>query len=235
MKFRSAALTHVGCVRAANEDALYCGANLFVVADGMGGHDSGEVASAAVVDALASLDAPQSPAALASAAAAALRQVNADLVRLAGERGRGAIGATVVALAAGAEGFVCLWAGDSRAYRLREGALERLTRDHSLVQALVDAGELAPEQAATHPHANIVTRAVGAAAELEAAERRGDVAAGDVFVLASDGLTRLVAEVELGEAIGAPDPEEAARRLLDLALERGAPDNVSVIVARAVA
>ena len=128
--------------------------------------------------------------------------------------------------------FACLWVGDSRGYLLREGDLSQLTHDHSLVQMLVDTGELDAEAAASHPNANVVTRAVGSAADLRIDSVRGDVLEGDVFLLASDGLTRLVSSEELALALRAPDLNVVADALIATCLARGAPDNVTFVILR---
>jgi serine/threonine protein phosphatase PrpC len=122
--------------------------------------------------------------------------------------------------------------GDSRAYRLRGGEITRLTRDHSLVQNLVDAGMLRPEEADTHEDANLITRAVGAAEEVEVDIVSGDARPGDQFLLASDGLTRVVRDEELAAELQQAPPAQAADNLIETVLARGAPDNVSLIVTK---
>jgi len=129
--------------------------------------------------------------------------------------------------------FACLWAGDSRVYLARGGALTQLTRDHSLVQDLVDMGELDPADSASHPNGNIIMRAVGADPTLKLDGVRGQVLAGDAFLLATDGLTRLAGDAEMLQGLAAERLEASADRLLDACLERGAPDNVSFILLRA--
>jgi serine/threonine protein phosphatase PrpC len=124
--------------------------------------------------------------------------------------------------------------GDSRAYLLRDGEIGRLTHDHSLVQNLVDAGMLNPDEAETHENANLITRAVGVAENCEVDIVSGEVRLGDQFVLASDGLTRVVRDQELAEELQRGSPDEAADRLIDTVLARGAPDNVSLIITRIV-
>jgi serine/threonine protein phosphatase PrpC len=143
------------------------------------------------------------------------------------------IGSTVVLLAADGASFVCLWAGDSRAYLARDGVLEQLSHDHSLVQQLVDSGDIDPEAAAQHPNANIILRAVGAAPDLDIDGIQGSLRAGDVFLLASDGLTRLVSNSEMLDGLEAGDLDAAADRLMDLCLARKAPDNVTFVLVRA--
>jgi serine/threonine protein phosphatase PrpC len=236
MPFECAVRTHVGCRRRINEDAVLSRPELGVwaVADGMGGHDAGEVASALVVESLAKLGPGLAPAERAAAAGRALAGVNKLLIAMASEGSGGrTIGSTVVALLAGEAAFVCLWAGDSRIYRARAGALQQLTRDHSLVQELVDLGEIAQADAERHPNANVITRAVGVDATLELDTVEGDVRSGDVFLLASDGLTRLVSDAELLAGLQGAVLEETADSFLSTCLDRGAPDNVSLVILRA--
>lgn len=236
MRFECVSRTHVGLRREINEDSLFADPErgLWAVADGMGGHEAGEVASTMVTDALRCLPIVGDIDELKDRAVEALRQVNRDLIELAqsGERKGQTIGTTVVGLAVANGFFRCFWLGDSRAYRLRDGEITRLTRDHSLVQDLIDAGMLKPEEADTHADANLITRAVGAAEEIAVDTVGGDARPGDRFVLASDGLTRVVRDDELAaELVGAP-PAQAADNLIDMVLARGAPDNVSLIIVK---
>jgi len=235
MGFESVVRTHIGCRRKINEDSVLCRPELglWAVADGMGGHDAGEVASALVVERLAAGDAGSDLTAKTIAAKRAIEAANAELVAM-GNQGpsQRTIGSTVVAIAAAAGELSCLWAGDSRAYRVRGGALVQLTRDHSLVQELVDAGQLDAAEANDHPNSNIVTRAVGASPNIVVDVVASDIALGDVFLLASDGLTRLATDAELLAGLQAPNLEAAADRFIDTCLERGAPDNVSFVILR---
>lgn len=228
LRAQGAGLSDIGRLRAVNEDAILvdpAGA-IWAVADGMGGHGHGEVAAALVIETL-TRTAPRGAAALG----AAFRAAHEAVQRVAFERGFGQIGATVVVLvAAGARGIVG-WAGDSRAYRLRQRRLARLTRDHSLVQEMVDAGRLPAEGAERHPRANVVTRAVGADAPAEPEIAEVGLAPGDRFLLCSDGLVRCVADPAIAAILGrAGDPATAARGLVEATLDAGAPDNVSVVV-----
>jgi serine/threonine protein phosphatase PrpC len=236
VRFEQVARTHVGCRRRINEDAMLTRPDLglWAVADGMGGHDAGEVASALVVELLGAVGADGGLKERAAAAHAALADANRRLVAMAGEGPHArTIGSTVVALAADAQSFTCLWAGDSRAYLARGGALRQLTHDHSLVQQLVDAGDLEPEAAASHPNANIITRAVGAAPVLNLDETDGGLAAGDVLLLASDGLTRLIGDNEILTGLKEADLERLADQWIATCLARQAPDNVTFIILRA--
>ena len=221
--------THVGCRRKLNEDALLAnpGLHLWAVADGMGGHDAGEVASATVVEALAKCSS-------AEEALTALCDVNARLVEMAkASFDSRTVGSTVVGLVADDRAFTCFWAGDSRAYRVRDAAITRLTRDHSLVQDLIDAGMIDEVAAEGHPNANVITRAVGASDHLHVETVTGDVRPNDLFLLASDGLTRLITDDELLVGLSGHDLEDEAEQLLHTTLDRGAPDNVSLILIRA--
>jgi len=235
MGFDCVATTHVGCRRKLNEDAILVRTErgLWAIADGMGGHDAGEVASAMVVEALATCGGNLPAHDCAAEAIARLDRVNASLVEMARSVAEGGtIGSTVVGLVADDSDYVCFWAGDSRAYRVRDGAIVQLTHDHSMVQDLVDAGMIDPAEAANHPDANVITNAVGAADFLRVDSVDGKLQAGDIFLLASDGLTRLVPEDELLLILLRTEFEQSAEQLLELGLQRGAPDNLSVIVVR---
>lgn len=233
--FECVSRTHVGLRRRVNEDSVLVRIDrgLMAVADGMGGHEAGDVASAKVTEALQKLPVTYGLDPLVQSAIDALGQVNRELIALAASGdGSRTIGSTIVGLVIADGRFGCFWAGDSRAYRVREGRIEQLSRDHSLVQSLVDAGMLEPGGMEDHPNANIVTRAVGAAEHLEIDRVSGDVVPGDLFLLASDGLTRLVKDEELLAELNSRPAEEAADRLIDIVLSRGAPDNVSLVIAK---
>src|SRR5688500_12360930 len=226
MRCECVSRTDVGLRRKINEESIFADPErgLWAVADGRGGHEAGEIASNMVTDALRCLPAVGDIDELTNRAAEALRQVNRDLIELArsGERKGQTIGTTVVGLAIGDGSFRCFWLGDSRAYRLRDGAITRLTRDHSLVQNLVDAGMIKPEDADTHADANLITRAVGAAETIEVDTVGGDVRPGDQFLLASDGLTRVVRDDELAAELNGGSLTQAADRLIETVLARGA-------------
>jgi serine/threonine-protein phosphatase Stp1 len=231
-RFKSCAATHRGSVRAHNEDAYLNRPDLglWAVADGAGGHLAGDVAARTVIEALDTI-----PADLTGTEALAqvrLRLVGAHtaLREDAESRGPGSIVATtVVALVARNDHFACLWAGDSRAYLLREGTLLQITRDHSLVQELLDAGAITEAEAEDHPRANIITRAVGAEDDgLELDKVTGELRVGDRFMLCSDGLTKTLSDAEIA-AVLASGEEEAAERLLLAALAHHAADNVTAV------
>lgn len=233
MALQCVSRTHVGLKRRVNEDSLMTRTErgLWAVADGMGGHEAGDVASSKIAEALQHLPIVYDVDELVQVATAALLKVNHELIVLA--RGDGmprTIGSTVVGLAIAGEEYRCFWAGDSRAYRWREGQVTQLSRDHSLVQELVTAGMLRPEEAQDHPQANVVTRAIGVSEQLRVEVGQGDARRGDLFLLASDGLTRVVEDDELFAGLPAPSLEAIADDLIALVLSRGAPDNVSLIL-----
>ncbi len=220
----------MGCVRTLNEDAVLDrpGIGLWAVADGMGGHNAGDVASKLVIDEIDPKDAQVSRDAIGES----LQRANRKLVSYAAQTRAGTCGSTVVVLLLEPKRYTCHWAGDSRAYLLRERTLTQLTHDHSAVQELIDADRLQPVDAARHPYAHIITRAVGAERELAVETREGATHKGDTFLLCSDGITNLVRNEELADLIGMPHLEDAADALLELALQRRAPDNVSLVLVR---
>lgn len=235
MGFECVSRTHVGLKRTVNEDSVLVRteAGLWAVADGMGGHEAGDVASKKVVEALGAIPAARELEDFTNSVVAALEQVNSDLIHLARSVHRPrTIGSTVVGLAIADNEFRCFWAGDSRAYRLRGGKLDQLSKDHSLVRSLIDAGMLSEEEAKDHPDSNVITRAVGASEHLEVDTAGGTARSGDLFLVASDGLTRLVPDRELASVLGSWSLSEAADMLIDSVLSRGAPDNVSLVIVR---
>lgn len=236
MAFECVSRTHVGLRRTVNEDSLAVRPDrgLWAVADGMGGHDAGDVASSKVTEALLKLPVVYGLDELVDGAIAAIKRVNHELIELASSvDSERTIGSTVVGLAINGGQYRCFWAGDSRGYRIRDGELSRLTRDHSLVQGLVDAGMLDPKDAETHPNANVITRAVGVSPDLIVDITRGEVSAGDQFILASDGLTRLVDDQELAAVLTSMPAADAADRLIETVLSRGAPDNITIVIVNA--
>lgn len=233
----SAAHSHVGKVRKINEDAClerpHLGTGgLWAVADGMGGHAAGDVASRAVVEALRRIPAPEGgETEFVTAVEQALEQVNAALREQATRQyQRRTIGSTVVVLLTHGEQGFCLWAGDSRIYRLRDGRLQQMTRDHSHVQELVERGLIESAEARHHPMANVITRAVGSQDTLQLDRVRFELAAGDVFLLCSDGLSKLLDDDEIERQLGSSNSRNAVQGLIQTALERGADDNVTTVV-----
>ena len=229
-RIEHAALTHEGRVRTNNEDAVAGRAEegLFVVADGMGGHENGEWASGAIADALRELALPRDVDGASLAVADALHRVNAVIFAEAESRGL-QMGSTVVALLIRDGRFAVLWVGDSRAYLLRDGQLIQITNDHTQVQEMIDRGLLAPADAENHPMGHILARAIGVHATVEVDVVTDETEGGDAFLLCSDGLTARVEDGEIAAALADPDPEGRAAKLVAMTLERGAPDNVTVI------
>ena len=235
MRFESVSRTDVGLKRKINEDSVLEAPDrgLWAVADGMGGHEAGEVASAMVVAALRDLSPDMSIDSTIDKIRSAVADTNSELINLAVARSsEKSIGTTIVGLSISANEFRCFWAGDSRAYLLRDGEMLRLSRDHSLVQSLVDAGMLSPQEAENHPNSNVVTRAVGVSGHVELDVVGGEARSGDQFLLASDGLTRVVDDDELAMQLARNPPDRAADALIDLVLRRGAPDNVSLVIVK---
>ncbi|MEP2639841.1 protein phosphatase 2C domain-containing protein [Roseobacter sp.] len=232
MMRRFSARTHIGLIRPVNEDAIFAmpDLGLWAVADGMGGHGGGDFASQSVVDALAALPADPSPDTLPARLRAALGQAHAEIQCEAARRGKRTMGSTVVVLVLAGAHFLCLWSGDSRLYRLRDGRLDQITQDHSVVAALVSAGQLTQEAAADHPQSNQITQAVGVGPVPGIEKRRGAVARGDRFLLCSDGLTRYASDKVLARVMRETPIATLADALLHIALDGGAADNVSVIV-----
>ncbi len=233
--FVSGAATHVGCVRKLNEDAYLDRADLglWAVADGMGGHDAGDQASRRTIAALDRIPPPESAAALLGDVKAALETANAELRQEAAGRGPGRIVAsTVVTLLAFGEYYACVWAGDSRLYLLRGEALRQVSRDHSHVQELVETQLLSPDDARNHPYSNVVTRAIGAADDLELETAHDRLRDGDLFLLCSDGLCRAVADDEIRAILMRESLFDAPHALIESALARRASDNVTVVMAQ---
>lgn len=231
MTWRLASLTatHPGAVRPRNEDALLDRADigLWVVADGAGGHGSGDVASNAIVAAMRVIPPGLSAAELLAQVRLRLTAVHEELQEEAARRGPGRIlASTVVVMLARGEHFAMLWAGDSRAYLLRQGKLSRVTKDHSLVQELVDQGTLSEEEAESHPQANVITRAIGAQGDLELDKISGRIIEGDRYLLCTDGLFKTMAETEITAMLVAGADVQA---IVTEAVSRGARDNVSAI------
>jgi len=231
-------------VRSENQDAVLDRPDrgLWVVADGMGGHADGRLAAETVVSELAAVadDPPPTPREFLTACGQALGRAHRILrERAAQTPALRPPGSTVVTLLMRQRHFLCLWVGDSRAYRFRAGVLEGLTRDHTVVQDLLDGGHLSAAEALIHPARHALTRALGALDELLLEKTRDPVRAGDLFLLCSDGMSGVVSEGTLSACISAGlavDGEDRARvqaileGLHGAARDAGAPDNLSVIV-----
>jgi protein phosphatase len=225
-------MSHVGLVRKLNEDSFLerPEIGLWVVADGMGGHGGGDVASRAVVAALSQLRPPVSAPAFLRDFEARVARVNQDLRDLARERSIAVIGTTLVAVLVFDAHFACVWCGDSRGYLFRRGAMTQITNDHSEVQELLDRGVINDDEAKSWPGRNVVTRALGARDKPELEIVDGPVAAGDRFLLCTDGLVGHVSADEIARRLTLRSRRQACDELISLTLQRGAKDNVSVVI-----
>jgi serine/threonine protein phosphatase PrpC len=224
--------TDTGRQRRANEDSMFSRAPLFVVADGMGGAQAGEVASRMAVESFYDglPEAAHPEAALAANARAANDRIHDLSQRNAEQAG---MGTTLTAVWVGEEEVSIAHVGDSRAYCLRDGELLRLTDDHSLVDELIRQGKLTPEEAEEHPQRSIITRALGPEPAVEIDTRSFRARDGDIYLLCSDGLTTMIAEARLAEVLRAhPDLHEAGEALIGAANEAGGRDNITVILFR---
>jgi serine/threonine protein phosphatase PrpC/DNA-binding transcriptional MerR regulator len=232
LAIRYAACSDTGRVRESNEDSAYAGPRLLAVADGFGGSGRGAPASAAVIEALRPLDTDVPAGDLLTALDRAVHDADTALrdIRRSDPAMEGS-GSTLTAMLWSGSRLGLVHVGDSRAYALREGGLFQITHDHTHVQALVDEGRLTPEEAASHPRRSLLLRALqggGVTADLKLHEAR----VGDRYLLCSDGLSAVVPAAAVSEVLaGAPDPDGAVRRLVDLANDAGGPDNVTCVVA----
>lgn len=230
---RSWHATDVGTKRKHNEDNWVDRADLGVwaVADGAGGHQAGEVASGMIAEALDSLPPALSAPELLAAVRTSITRTHQELRDEAARRGEHTmIASTLVVLIARGDHFACLWAGDSRAYLLRDGVLRQITKDHSLVQELVDNGTIREEEAETHPHANVITRAVGAdIGDLVLDKVSGRLQPGDKFLLCSDGLCKTVSFPRLAELMAENDGPSIPHSMIAEALALHVTDNVTAV------
>jgi PPM family protein phosphatase len=233
LALRYAIRSDVGLLREGNEDSAYAGPHLLAVADGMGGHAAGEVASAATITTLASLDSDPQGSDLVAALEDAVARANLRLQELIiSDPAIEGMGTTLTALL-WSEGYAALChIGDSRAYLLRNGQFVQITHDHTLVQSLVDEGKITEDDVATHPHRSLLLRALDGRTIAEPDLNTIETQPGDRFLLCSDGLSGVVTEQTLHQTLGSiRDPDKAALQLVDLAIRGGGPDNITCIVA----
>jgi serine/threonine protein phosphatase PrpC len=228
---RYAVRSDLGLVRGNNEDSVYAGPRLLAIADGMGGHAAGEVASKIVIGTMEPLDDDRAPGDLISAMREAVLEANhriADAVEQ--DKNLDGMGTTLTALRFAGSQVALVHVGDSRAYLLRGDVLSQITHDDTYVQYLVDSGKLTPDEAKDHPRKSVILRALrGAEVEPDVSIRESR--AGDRYLLCSDGLSDVVSTETIFETLRIPDAQECADRLVELALRSGGPDNVTVIVA----
>ena len=228
----SCGMTHAGRIRDLNEDRYLVKADsgVFAVADGMGGHDAGEIASTSIVEHLKSIGIPSSAPDLRARFEDRVTLANREIRAISASRKAGTIGSTLAALLAFEHQYACMWAGDSRIYMLRDGRFSQLSRDHTEVQDLLDKGLLSPAEAANWPRRNVITRAIGAMDDPMLDIAHGRIQPGDRFLICSDGLTAHVSDEEIRDTLGTRSAQEACKSLIDLTLERGATDNVTVVI-----
>lgn len=231
-QIRYSAQTHVGLRRKLNEDAILAlpEANIWVVSDGMGGHEAGDYASQLITSTIAAIPPDIPPRQRMEALREALHQAHAAILYETEQRNADMIGATVASLILADGHFAAIWAGDSRVYRLRGGEIQLLTTDHSYVAALVEDGRLTWDEAEQHPQSNQITRAVGVGDFLELDKVRGEIRRGDRFLLCSDGLNKYATFDILQHALSTQPLETVVEHLIQIALAGGGADNISVIV-----
>jgi serine/threonine protein phosphatase Stp1 len=229
-RIESYSRTHEGRVRTHNEDSHVArdDGGLWAVADGMGGHEGGEWASGRIVSELGRIDLALGFEDTCEEAAQAVVAANKQILAEGKKRGK-SMGSTLVMLVIEGSRYAVLWAGDSRAYLMRGGRLEHLSRDHTQVQEMVARGLMTPEQAQGHPMGHVLSRAVGVQKEVAVDRVDGQVQPGDIFLLCSDGLHGVVGDEAIGAHFGREAPDRALDQLIDLTLEKGAPDNVTGI------
>jgi serine/threonine protein phosphatase PrpC len=226
-------ITDVGKARKHNEDAILDRGEigLWVVADGMGGHAKGDVASQMIVESMKKVHEGVKLESYIDDIEERLIKVNEKLVAKAREsEKKTTIGSTVVLMLAYEKYCVYAWAGDSRLYRLRDKELRQMTTDHSQVEVYVEQGLISREEAAVHPHGNMITRAIGAAEVLHLDMDIQEMRSGDRYLLCSDGLTKHTNDLEFQDMLQTGTPEECCKEMIELTLERGAGDNVTVII-----
>jgi protein phosphatase len=231
-RFDTWAVSDKGCIRELNEDQYLIepSLGLWVVADGMGGHDAGEIASTAIVEHLGTIGIASSAPDLRARFEDRLARANREIQSISRSRNNAVIGSTVAALVAYDQQFACIWSGDSRVYRVRRGQIAQLSRDHTEVQELLDHGIITQQEALTWARRNVITRAVGVSPDIMIDIEQGQIEAGDMFLLCSDGLTAHVASSEMLDILVANAPREACEKLLEMTLSRGGTDNVTIIV-----
>ena len=237
LALRYAVRSDVGLLREGNEDSAYASPRLLAVADGMGGHAAGEVASAVAIASVATLDGTTTPHGdLLKALKEAVHSASDTLHQMASaDPAVEGMGTTLTAMLWADQGYALCHIGDSRGYMLRDGELYQITHDHSLVQSLVDEGRLSQEEAATHPQRSLILRALDGRGEAEPDLSMRKAMLGDRYLLCSDGLSDVVSAETLHHALSTiPDLDDVTVQLIELAIRGGGPDNITVIVADVV-
>lgn len=233
LSLRYGARSDVGLLRDLNEDAMYAGPRLLAIADGMGGHAAGEVASRVAIESVAPLDDDQPGADLVTSLREAVETASRFLQDMAeADSALDGMGTTLTAILFADRRLGLVHIGDSRGYLLRDGVLSQITHDHTLVQHLVDEGRITPEEASTHPQRSWITRSLTGRGELELDLSIREAREGDRYLLCSDGLSGPVSADTIAETLrAAADPQQACDQLIALALRAGGPDNITAIVA----
>lgn len=233
--FECFGVSHRGCVRENNEDRFLLDprGGLWIVADGMGGHEAGEMASTSIVEHLATMGVASSAPDLRARFEDRIARAHAQIRQYSEERGGAIVGSTVAALLVYDGRYACLWSGDSRIYLVRGGRISQLSRDHTEVQELLDRGVISPAEAAHWPRRNVIVHAVGVSEEVVIDIEQGQALPGDIFVLNTDGLTAHLSDEEIRSGVTSQTPQQSCEQLLDLVLSRGATDNVTIVVVHA--
>jgi protein phosphatase len=236
LALRYAARSDIGLLRELNEDSGYAGPRLLVLADGMGGHAAGEVASSVAVAMLAALDDDSPGPDLLDRLSSAVQDANTHLRDMVvGDPDLEGMGTTLTALLRAGSRFGLVHVGDSRGYLLRNGELQQITKDHTFVQTLVDEGRITAEEASHHPQRNVIVRALDGRSDVELDLSIREAKSGDRYLLCSDGLSDVLSRETIRDTMAAADsPERAAEDLVELALRGGGPDNITAIVADVV-
>lgn len=235
INWSSAAESNVGVVRSVNEDSIMTNSDigLWAVADGMGGYEAGDIASNMIVTSLLEIEKHEYLHAFVDDVEDKLLDANNRILEYSEIMHEGRIlGSTIISLLIQGHVGVCLWAGDSRLYRVRNNELQQISRDHSHVQELVEQGIITLAEAEYHPESNVITRAVGTSEDLYIDISLFNIQLGDRFLLCSDGLYNAVSEHAILQTLIEHDIDSAVKNLIEQTLENGAPDNVSVILVK---
>lgn len=232
--FEIGSVTDKGRVREENEDALLVApqVGIYVVADGMGGHEAGRLASTMIVEELAAVAPAASAAQLLTQCEKKIAEANRRIRTASEQRGGAVIGSTIASLLIYHRFFACVWSGDSRIYLIRNGAITQLTRDHTEVEDLIEQGVLTRDEALRWPRRNVITRAIGVCDEPELELVDGALTLDDTFLLCSDGLTTYFADEEILRGVEGVAAQAACDELLRQTLQRGGADNITIVVIR---
>ena len=235
-EYEVGSVTHPGRLSQRNQDSclVRTDVGLWAVADGMGGHEAGEIASQAVVEALDAIVAPASAADLLEQSRERVLEANRRIIDLSAQRGGVTIGTTVAILLIRDDYFACVWAGDSRVYSIKSNEISQLSVDHTELEELIASGALSPAEVRDWPN-NVITRAVGVVNDPELDLVTGPVTPGETFVVCSDGLTKHLSNEEILLHVSTRQPQAACDAMLELALQRGGHDNLTIIIVRIAA